>query len=282
MIRRRRLRKPTFPILPTVFTLANGVCGLFAIMLLTAHHTTVAQTELTFYAGLLIFLGMVFDVLDGQIARMTKQTSHFGKELDSLSDIITFGVAPVFIMLTYNQVFQTRLLVCMGVLYMVSAMLRLARFNVQKDEHKATSHFQGLPTPMAAGVLASFAIAMPTLEEIAHSTMSDASQQLGQQLIGITMVVVPLLTGMLGYLMVSRIRYPHIAGELARRRSFSQLVELVFALVVAVTLHELALPVLFCYFVFFPPINQLRQLATTRRSPVIEELVPVTAGVPDN
>lgn len=251
-------------------------------MLVTAHRTSVPQTDLTFYAGLLIFLGMVFDVLDGHVARMTKQTSHFGKELDSLSDIITFGVAPVFIMLTYNQVFQSRLLIGMGVLYFVSAMLRLARFNVQKDEHKATSYFQGLPTPMAAGVLASFAIAMPTLEEIAGSTLSDTSQQMGEQLIMLSMIIVPLVTGLLGWLMVSRVRYPHIAGELVRRRSFSQLVELVFALVVAVTLHELALPVLFCYFVFFPPLNQLRQKATMRRAPASEELVPAAAAVTDD
>ncbi len=246
-------------------------------MLVTSHSTRLTQTDLTFYAGLLIFLGMVFDVLDGHVARVTKQTSHFGKELDSLSDIITFGVAPVFIMLTYTQVFQTRLLIGMGVLYFVSAMLRLARFNVQKDEHAATSHFQGLPTPMAAGVIASFAIAMPTLEEIATSTLSDTSQELGTQLITLSMIIVPLMMGVLAWLMVSGVRYPHIAKELARRRSFSQLVELVFALVVAVTLHELALPVLFCYFVLFPPINQLRQKAVSRARGRTNELAPAVA-----
>lgn len=271
MPRRQRLRKLTLPVLPTMFTLANGVCGLGSITLATNHTPGVSQTDLAFYAGLLVFLGMVFDVLDGYVARVTRQTSNFGKELDSLCDMVTFGLAPVFIMLTFSDVFQRRLLWGIGVLYAVSAILRLARFNVEKNEHEATNFFRGLPTPAAAGVLASFAIARPSLEQLADPLLAETTQELGVQLISITMVGVPLVTVALAWLMVSRIRYPHIARELARRRSFSQLVEVVFALVIAVTLHELALPLLFCYFVFAPPINQLRQRAighvTTREAP---------------
>ena len=77
--------------------------------------------------------------------------------------------------------------------------------------------------------------------------------------------------------MVSHIRYPHLAGALARRRSFSQLVELVFAMVVAVTLKEFALPVLFGYFVFAPPINQLRLRTMTRTDPDAAEAKLVVA-----
>ncbi len=276
-MQRRKTRKRTFPILPTVFTLANGVCGLLAIAMVTSDAPNVPLTDLAFYAGLLIFLGMVFDVLDGHVARMTRQTSHFGKELDSLCDMVTFGAAPVFIMLTYTGLFQRRLLLGMVMLFFVSAALRLARFNVQKNEHAKTTFFQGLPTPMAAGALASFAIAMPSLEQLAHSGPTEFAQQLGTQLIDVTMFLVPLLTGILAWLMVSRVKYPHVARELARRRSFSQLVELVFALVVALTLHELALPVLFCYFVFAPPINQLRLKAVSRGRPVPDAAPPIPA-----
>src|SRR6056297_1486401 len=224
---RRPLKRLTFPLLPTMCTLANGVCGLSAITLATSNLPAVPQTELVFYAGLLVFLGMLFDVLDGQVARMTKQTSQFGKELDSLCDVITFGVAPVFIMLNFSGQFQPRLLWGIGVLYAISAILRLARFNVQKDEHSATDFFSGLPTPMAAGLIASFAIAMPSLEQLVDGAMPEASQELGSQLIAFTMLVVPILTAAVAWLMVSRVRYPHIARELTRRRSFSQLVELV-------------------------------------------------------
>jgi CDP-diacylglycerol--serine O-phosphatidyltransferase len=262
--RRRKIRNIMFPALPTAFTLANGVCGLAAITVVTSQVPNHTQIDLAFYAALLIFLGMVFDVLDGHIARMTKQTSQFGKELDSLCDVITFGVAPVFIMFTYGDVFQRRLLWGIGVLYAVSAILRLARFNVQKDEHAPTKDFRGLPTPMAAGMIASFAIAAPSMMELTDVLLPDATQEWARQVNTATMVIVPLLTGVLAWLMVSHIRYPHLAGALARRRSFSQLVELVFAMVVAVTLKEFALPVLFGYFVFAPPINQLRLRTMTR------------------
>jgi len=269
------LRRVTFPLLPTMCTLANGVCGLAAITLATSRNPS---TELVFYAGLLVFLGMLFDVLDGHVARMTRQTSQFGKELDSLCDVITFGVAPVFIMLTFSGEFQPRLLWGIGVLYTLSAILRLARFNVQKDEHSATDYFSGLPTPMAAGVVASFAIAMPSLEQLLDVEMSAASQELGTRLISGTMFLVPILTGVVAWLMVSRFKYPHVARELTRRRSFSQLVELVFAFVVVVTLHELALPLLFCYFVFAPPINELRVRAMARGRNAREARAAIAAG----
>ena len=205
---RRKFRDITFPALPTAFTLANGVCGLAAITVVTSHTGHHSQVDLAFYAAVLIFLGMVFDVLDGHIARMTKQTSQFGKELDSLCDVITFGIAPVFIMLTYSDILQRRFLWGIGVLYAVSAILRLARFNVQKNEHAPTSYFQGLPTPMAAGAIASFAIAMPNLIELTDASMPEASQELGRQLIAVTMFVVPILAGLLAWLMVSHIRVP--------------------------------------------------------------------------
>ncbi len=167
-----------------------------------------------------------------------------------------------------------------GVLYAVSAILRLARFNVQKNEHAPTSYFQGLPTPMAAGAIASFAIAMPNLIELTDASMPEASQELGRQLIAVTMFVVPILAGLLAWLMVSHIRYPHIASELSRRRSFSQLVELVFAMVIVITLKEVALPILFTYFVLAPPVNQLRLRATSRGQAAVPDSVapnPATA-----
>jgi len=262
--RKTKIRRITFPALPTAFTLANGVCGLAAITVVTSQVPNHSQIDLAFYAAVLIFLGMVFDVLDGYVARMTRQTSRFGKELDSLCDVITFGVAPVFIMLTYDGIFQKRFLWGIGVLYAVSAILRLARFNVQKDEHARTSHFQGLPTPMAAGAIASFAIAMPSLIELSDVIMAEPTQRMGQRFVSVAHLILPLITAVLAWLMVSRVRYPHVANELARRRSFSQLVEIVFAMVVAITLKEFALPVLFGYFVFGPPINELRLRTTAR------------------
>ena len=279
--RRRKIRHITFPALPTACTLANGICGLAAITVVTSHVPNHTQIDLAYYAAWLVFLGMVFDMLDGHIARLTRQTSQFGKELDSLCDVITFGVAPVFIMFTYSDVFQRRLLWGVGVLYAVGAILRLARYNVQKDEHAPTSYFQGLPTPMAAGTIASFAIATPSLIELTDALVPTATQQWARQVNTATMVIVPILTGVLAWLMVSHIRYPHVARLLARRRSFPQLVELVFAMVVAVTLKEFALPVLFGYFVFAPPVNQLRLRTLARHGQATDESQLPVATVDD-
>ncbi|MFO7907759.1 MAG: CDP-diacylglycerol--serine O-phosphatidyltransferase [Planctomycetota bacterium] len=264
--RKRRVRKLTVPALPTAFTLANGVCGLAAITVVTSHTAHHSQVELAFFAALLIFLGMVFDVLDGHVARMTRQTTQFGKELDSLCDVITFGIAPVFIMLTYDALFQKRFLWGIGVLYAVSAILRLARFNVQKEEGASTKYFHGLPTPMAAGTIASFAIAMPSLLELPDVIVPEVTHALGRDLSAMSHLIMPVMTVFLAWLMVSRVRYPHIVAELARRRSFSQLVELVFAVVVVITLKEVALPILFGYFIIAPPINQLRLRALGARN----------------
>lgn len=276
---RRKIRHLTFPALPTAFTLANGVCGLAAITVVTGPAVHMPRADLAFYAALLVFLGMVFDVLDGHIARMTKQTSQFGKELDSLCDVITFGVAPVFIMFTFNEVFQLRLLWGIGVLFAVSAILRLARFNVHKDEHAATLFFQGLPTPMAAGTIAAFAIAAPSLLALPDVLTSESARELARQVSTATMVVVPLVTGLLAWLMVSHIPYPHLARMLSRRHSFSQLVELVFAVVMAVTLKEFALPLFFGYYCFAPPCNRLRvrllSWAGWQREPVAGPAEPV-------
>ena len=269
--KKRKIRKLTFPALPCAFTLANGVCGLAAITVVTGHASGHSQVDLAFFAAILIYLGIAFDIVDGHVARMTRQTSQFGKELDSLCDVITFGIAPVFIMLTYDGIFQKRFLWGIGALYAVSAILRLARFNVQKDEHAATKYFQGLPTPLAAGTIASFAIAMPSLLELPGVVVPEITHRFGRQLIAVSHLVVPVIAIFLAWLMVSRIRYPHVASALARRRSFSQLVELVFAVVVVVTLKEVALPILFAYSVFAPPLKQLRSRAVAGRNRHVAE-----------
>ncbi len=256
--RRRRLKEKTLPVLPTLLTLGNGVSGLAAITLATSGYPDVVENRLVMWAALLVFLGMVCDLFDGQMARLTKQTSRFGAELDSLCDLITFCVAPTFIMLSFNGVLPTRLLWAIAAFYTMAGALRLARFNANKDEHKAPESFVGLPTPAAAGTVASFAIVMPALKNLTDPMMPEATQQLGNWLTSATMVVVPAVTLILAWLMVSRIQYPHLANELTKRRSFSQLVELLFAVILVIVLHELALPLILCYVVFAAPVNQLR------------------------
>src|SRR5579872_6872536 len=171
MPRRQRM----FAVLPTMLTLGNAVCGFGAITfaakvgLIQPMGWGRSDTECLWIAAALIFLAMVFDMLDGRAARWAKQSSQFGAELDSLCDAISFGVAPAFILVKFSPDFHPRLLWVIAVLYVVCAILRLARFNVETDDEDSHDYFSGLPSPAAAGAVASFMIADPELVDLAKA-----------------------------------------------------------------------------------------------------------------
>lgn len=248
-------KKSGLVVVPTLLTLGNGVCGLGSISMATLGPDELGQTNAILCAGVFIFVGMLFDGLDGYVARMMKQTSKFGAELDSLCDVITFTVAPVFILLSITDVFPLRFLWGIGVLFMLSGLLRLARFNVELEPDEDHEWFRGLPTPAAAGTLASFAVALPSINHLATDTASEASRELGQQIIAVTAYILPVLTVALAGLMVSRVRYPHILCQWTRGQwNFSNLVRLIFVAVALITVHELALPLVFCSFALGRPV----------------------------
>ena len=242
-------------IVPTLLTLGNGICGLGSIAMATLAREGLGETNAIFYAGVFIYVGMAFDGLDGYVARLMNQASRFGAELDSLCDAITFTVAPIFIMLTLVDAFPLRLSWGIAVLFMVCGLLRLARFNVEQATDDAHDWFRGLPTPAAAGTLASFAIALPAFRRLSADTMPEALRQLGAGTIALTIYSLPILTVVLALLMVSRIRYPHVLNQWARgRRNFLNLVQLVFVVVALTAVHELALPLIFCYYALGRPV----------------------------
>jgi CDP-diacylglycerol--serine O-phosphatidyltransferase len=155
-------------IIPTLLTLGNGVCGFVAIVLAskigTGDRTADADAQLFALSGWLIVGAMLFDALDGYVARLSRTASKFGGELDSLCDAISFGVAPAFLLLRLGpsweaQPLLNRVLGGLAALYMVCTILRLARFNVENTtEASGHKRFRGLPSPGAAGCLASLAI----------------------------------------------------------------------------------------------------------------------------
>ena len=141
----RRMRRAVV-VLPSGLTLANLFCGIFAIV-------SAARGQFDF-AGLLIVLGGVADALDGRVARATGSGSRFGSELDSLVDIITFGVAPALIMYfaVLNREGWEWLI---AFFYVTCAVIRLARFNVEQAG-RAKRYFHGLPSPAAGMTLATY------------------------------------------------------------------------------------------------------------------------------
>ena len=141
-----RLNKPRkgIYILPNLFTTAGLFAGFFAIV-----QATVGNFD---YAAVAIFVAMAMDTLDGRVARITSTASDFGKEYDSLADVIAFGVAPALVIYEWglNAVGRPGWLIAF--VFVVAAALRLARFNVQPTGD--SRYFQGLPCPMAAAVVA--------------------------------------------------------------------------------------------------------------------------------
>ena len=167
---RARLRRGMY-LLPSVFTCGNIAAGFFSITETIAAISGDAATHLD-WAAIAIIFAIPFDTLDGRIARMTNTTSEFGKELDSLADAITFGVAPALLALIWGFHFlpnsinpqllehlhQAGAFICF--LFLIGGVSRLARFNISHDAQPRNpgrpgrKYFVGMPIPAAAGFLA--------------------------------------------------------------------------------------------------------------------------------
>jgi len=260
---RRSKRKKMVAVVPSLLTLGNAACGFGCITYAAKVGPETNVPEPFYIAAVLIFAGMLLDALDGPIARLTKQASQFGAQLDSLADAITFGVAPAFLMLTFSRVFHPRVLWVIATLYVLCTVLRLARFNVTNDEDPSHESFCGLPSPAAAGMVASLMFIGPGLVQWTDPGAADSARRLGEFLIKATL---PVMTLVVACLMVSRVRYPHVFNQLVRRRhSFQYLVKLIFAIVIVFAVKELAIPIVFFYFVMASPLRALWSRVVLRR-----------------
>ncbi len=147
-IRNIRIKKGIY-VLPNLFTTASLFMGFYSII--------ASIQEKFFLAAIAILVSLVFDGLDGRVARMTNTTSRFGAEYDSLADLIAFGVAPSLLAYIWAMSFYGKLGWMAGFLFVACGALRLARYNIQIGliESKV---FNGLPIPAAASVLAATVI----------------------------------------------------------------------------------------------------------------------------
>lgn len=183
------LRKALF-ILPNAFTVSSIFCGFYAILQATSDDAGLGIA--LYQSALAIFFAGFFDMFDGRVARLTRTQSDFGVQMDSLADVISFGVAPG--VLVYKWALQPLGTFGMFAAFAFSACgaIRLARFNVLAARGEGSSrYFVGLPIPVAAAMLVALVIAH-------HFTLATKVQAHGSVL---TLVLV------LCYLMVSNIRY---------------------------------------------------------------------------
>jgi CDP-diacylglycerol--serine O-phosphatidyltransferase len=153
------LRKSLF-ILPNLFTLSSIFCGFYAIVLCRNLPT---QEDL-YRASLLIIFAMFFDMIDGRVARMTRTQSAFGIQIDSLADVVSFGVAPALLVYAWSLSALGTLGIVASFAYLACGAIRLARFNVLATDtsgrpKKPSKYILGLPIPGAAGVLVSLVAA---------------------------------------------------------------------------------------------------------------------------
>ena len=252
-VRRQRLKYIT--ILPSLITILNGVFGFTAIIFASKGSVALsADSKIPFFtfgsttyfamSGYMILVAMIADMLDGRLARRVNSTSSFGGQLDSLCDIISFGVAPAFLMLNIleyevasiglaDERFLQRFIWLSAAAYISCAAIRLARFNVENEEDEsAHMSFMGLPTPAAAGVIVSLVI----FHQETISTLA-------------IICALPFFALGISILMVSRIRYPHILNQYLRgKKPFTYLIRVLLLLLALVFFIQTALVVIFCGF----------------------------------
>jgi CDP-diacylglycerol--serine O-phosphatidyltransferase len=272
--RRRRLRRHgrrayvrSVYFLPSMATLGNAICGFAAIYI--AALDPGAHDPLTdwFYkyrflaAAYMIFVAMLFDGLDGRLARYTRHTTDFGGQLDSLADVISFGAAPALIALQLFKSYHhdiipgfSRLIWATGALYMSCAAMRLARFNVS-NEHGEQHHFSflGLPSPGAAGAVAALVLMQ---QDLANDPWHGALPSVAQALSTVLVYVLPIVVLASGLLMVSNIRYPHLINRYMKgRKSLARVITVVILLLLLVVAHRYILGVGCLLYALWGPIS---------------------------
>ena len=267
--------------LPSLATLGNAICGFGSIYVAAMDPATPSTDNWTRFfihyrflaAAYLIFVAMLFDALDGRLARFARHTTDFGGQLDSLADVVSFGLAPMFLAL---QVFRdytqstygdlppviTRAVWAIGALYMCCALIRLARFNVS-NEHGEQHHFSflGLPSPGAAAVVASFILMQQDLTESGQHWQMVPHTMLDR--ISVVMVwMLPLLVLCAGLLMVSTIRYPHLVNRYLRgRRSIQRLLGMLVLILLLIIVHRYTLGIgTFAYMLYGPALWAMARL----------------------
>ncbi len=201
----RRLQRGAY-LLPSLFTIGNMLLGFYAIVL-------GLRKEPDFrLAALLVFIAAFVDTLDGRIARMTGTESEFGKEYDSLADVVTFGAAPALLTYLWGLRPFDRDAWLIPLFYMVCAATRLARFNVQ-TKVTDSRFFVGLPVPAAAGTICSILFFAPD-----NRTGSEDLRVWMQVLVATALLLI-------GLLMVSTFRYYSFKKfDLRKRWSFRALI----------------------------------------------------------
>jgi CDP-diacylglycerol--serine O-phosphatidyltransferase len=267
--RRKKRRIMGVHVVPTFVSLANILCGFASITLAAKAArlgvTTSAGLYALYFSAMCVCFAMVADLLDGRIARMTGGDTAFGAELDSLSDIVSFGIAPaalVKVMIDLTA-FPRRTGWVLAAAYVAFAAMRLARYNVEKDERPGNV-FSGLPSPAAAGAVVSAVLLYAEL----GLKPDEYAWLLPGMVTSLLPVALPAYMFVVGLLMVTRVPYSHLGRiVLSGRKPFPHLVILAVLAVFAAIQLEVTLFAGFTVYVVAGLVLEARRALAGKRAP---------------
>jgi CDP-diacylglycerol---serine O-phosphatidyltransferase len=240
--RRRRLGRSVY-VIPSLFTVGNIFCGYYSI--LASMHGNYIQAS---YA---IGIAIILDSVDGFVARLTNSASGFGLQLDSLADVISFGIAPSVLALVWGlSAVESRLALVAAFTFTICGAMRLARFNVQAGNLK---HFVGLPIPAGGGAIAA----------VVHFFVSPIKTETGSHL---------MIAGVfiLSFLMISTIRYNSLKSLTLVKKSHFAILVIALLVALIVNYSKWTLLVLAAAYCLSGPV--LRLYAFVHRKKTVEEM----------
>ncbi|MFH1067058.1 MAG: CDP-diacylglycerol--serine O-phosphatidyltransferase [bacterium] len=258
-------------LLPNLMTSGNLFCGFMAVLQIfqgTIVRATETEGWTRYYENSLFFIlaAFIFDMLDGRLARLGGAESPFGRELDSLADLISFGIAPallVFKIVLYEL--PSRIGWMIAFIYLACGALRLARFNVHAAEpsKEASKEFTGFPIPAAAGLTASITMLL------LHYYEADRE-------IGPLKYVLAFLMLFLSFMMFSKCQYPSFKTvDWHTRWPIRRLLLIILGIAVVVIYYRFALAIVFTayllYGFFRPHIAKMRGLTAGKGNEDEEE-----------
>jgi CDP-diacylglycerol--serine O-phosphatidyltransferase len=262
--RREDFKKGIF-ILPSLITCGNMAFGILSM---------VSSINGNFIRAAWLLVGaLACDIVDGRVARLTRTTSDFGLHLDSLSDLISFGVAPAIMMYMLVLNSMPKIGIAIAVLFVLCSALRLARFNVMAQRGVSNKNFMGLPTPASAGVLISFVLSYELLGPKEYALNVKTIPVL-MNTMPVFFRAMPIVMILLSFLMVSNVPYLSFKRIALSRLRTIQLLVLSIVLVLLILVYPqniifiiftvYALSGLVVYFIRF----FIRKARRNRESPI--------------
>lgn len=243
----KKIKKAKFA-LPSLVTLGSVFCAFLSIAFVIDAQTFARGSEenlnYLMYGALAIIGSIVFDTFDGKVARLTKTSSKFGMELDSLADGVSFGFAPAILIYGFALQYAGVFGLIASFIFASGALLRLARFNIEAPEEGVQTYFKGIPAPGGASCIAAIVIAA------IHTNFQLATSFELNTLAGIVIAV--------GLLMVSTVKYKTLKGKKTKGDYVYMILGIGMFIALCFIKHPaVAFFFLVCYFVLFGMLNTI-------------------------